>query len=196
MNGETPTDASPAETGPGQAGNSRKSGARPLGQIKEDFRNTIEEIKKKFGLLLELRDRQIKDLTEKLARAERERPKPRLLIVDDAKSTGQIVNRYLEGQRVEVVQVAGDQARKRLGSEDYGAIMLEAASIIEPRVDGLGLCRELCEQGRGGSVIVMSSRPGDRIKGRVEQAGAMFLRKPFQRDQLVRLMRSAVPAVG
>ncbi len=157
-----------------------------------DYDKTVEEIKENYDLLLDLRDHKIEELNEKLANRTHETVKLRLLVVDDAESTSEIMNRYLEGQPVEVVCVAGNQALDHLRCENYDAIMIEATNPIEPNVDGLALCRKLCGSGKGESVIVMSSRPGDKLKNSVAEAGAAFLRKPFRRWQLIELMRNVL----
>jgi CheY-like chemotaxis protein len=168
------------------------STGRPVQDIKEEFGNTVEEIKDKFGLLLELRDRKIGQLEEKLATRRPQRTKSRILIVDDSQSTAEIVDRYLHGQPVELVSVTGSQALEHVHSQEYAAIMLEAASSIEADVNGISLCQELCEGGKAERVIVMSSRPGDKIKNLVEGAGAAFLRKPFSREHVVQLLRDVL----
>ncbi len=109
--------------------------------------------------------------------------------MDDSESTAEIVNRYLHGQPIEVVSVRGAQAREHVRSQKYDVIMLEAASPIEADVDGVSLCLELCEKGKAERIIVMSSRPGDKIKTLAEGAGAAFLRKPFRREHVVQLLR-------
>lgn len=160
--------------------------------IKQDLGNAVGEIKNRFGLLLELRDRKIKKLEQKLASKGSQRAKSRLLVVDDSASTAEILNRHLNGQPVEVVSVEGKQALEHVHSERYHAIMLEATSSIEADVDGLSLCQELCRTGKAENVIVMSSYPGDRVKDLVEEAGAAFLRKPFRREHVVQLLRDFI----
>jgi len=185
-------DAPPDAAARGMEGESDGHGERSVGQIREDFGSTVAELKQKYGTLLEQRDRRIQDLAAKLAEGPPEAPKRRVLIVDNAASTGEIVNHYLEGLPVEVVRVAGDQAPDILRSQEFDAIMIEAACVIEPGVSGLALCRQLCESGDRKNVVAMSSRPGNSIRTCVEEAGAMFLRKPFERAQLVELMRGAL----
>jgi CheY-like chemotaxis protein len=165
---------------------------RSVGQIRENFGLTVAELKQKYGLLLEQRDRRIEDLAAKLAEGPPEKPKCRVLIVDDAESTAAIVNRYLQGFPAEITHIAAAQAREHVRSYEYDAILIEVAGVIEPGVDGMTLCRQLCEGGDRKYVVAMSSRPGDRVKNRVEKAGANFLRKPFRRAQLVQLMQNTL----
>jgi len=158
-------------------------------EIRNEFGNTVNEISNKYDLLLNLRDRRIEDLEHKLAENKQDTSKRRLLIVDNSDSTAAIVNRYLQGLPVEINHVPSHQAHNHTLLQDYDAIMLEAANDIEPNRDGLTLCRQLCEAGQGDRVIVMSSRPGDKVKHCVEQAGAAFLRKPFRREHLMQAIK-------
>ena len=160
-------------------------------EASEQRDGALEEIKENFGLLLDLRDRKIRDLEGKLAKGTPEAVTPRLLVVDDAESTGAIMDRYLEGQAVEVVCVAGSQALERLRSETFDTILLEASTLIAADMDGMTFCRELRGKGQGETIVVMSSRPGNRVRNAVEEAGALFLRKPFKRDKVIEIMRSA-----
>ena len=159
---------------------------RPIAEIQQEFGQTIEDVKQRFGLLLDLRDQRIQELQGELAGAAREKPKPRLLIVDDAESTPEIFHRYLEGQHVELSWTAADEASSHLDSQSYDCVIVEATSVIAPDVDGLDVCRSLCEAGRADKVIVMSSRPGDGAKNTIEEVGARFLRKPFRRAELIK----------
>ena len=158
-------------------------------QAEREYDNTVEEIKENFDLLLEMRDRQIAELQQKVENRTQEKPKLRLLVVDDAESTSDIVNRYLECPPVEVAYAASHHSVDQIRSENYDAIMIEATNVIEPDVDGMAFCGQLCEKGKGQSVIVLSSRPGDRIKNAVEEADATFLRKPFRRGQLIKIVQ-------
>lgn len=192
------SDHYPEETPPNTAtgdmvDNINGLGERSVGEIREEFGSTVTDLKQKYGQLLEQRDRQIRDLSTQLAQAPPVEAKHRVLIVDSAKSTAAIVNHYLEGHPVEIVQVAAGKATEALRSNEYDAIMVETACIVKPGVNGVTLCRQLCEGGDRKTVVAMSSRPGDRIKTSVENAGAMFLRKPFGRSQLVELMRGVLP---
>ncbi len=190
MNDTRATENSVEESA-GENGSKAGGGSgRPIQAIKEDFSNTVGDIKNRFGLLLDLRDRKIKQLEEKLAKGVPPTTKARLLIVDDAESTSQIVGRYLHGQPVEIVSATGHEALEHVHAHKYDAILLEAVSSIQAGVDGLSLCQELCEKGNAAKVVVMSSRPGDRIKNLAEDAGAGFLRKPFKREHVVQLLRN------
>ena len=166
------------------------SALEKAGEARQRCDSTIEEIKENYDLLLEVRDRKIKELQGKIAEGTPETVKPRLLVVDDAESTSAIMNRYLDGQPVEMVCVAGSQSLEQLRSGVFDAIMLEASTSVSEKVDGLTLCQALCKKGKESIVVVTSSRPGDKIKHSVEEAGARFLRKPFKRDEVIEIVRS------
>ena len=166
---------------------------KKAGDAQERCDGIVQEIKEHYDLLLDLRDREIGELKGKLAKRPPAAVKPRLLVVDNAQSMSAIMNRYLEGQTVEVVCVAGSQALAQLRLGAFDAIMLEASTYVSEKVDGLTLCHGLCNEGLGHIVVVTSSRPGDRIRNSVEQAGARFLRKPFKRKDVVEILRNIRP---
>jgi CheY-like chemotaxis protein len=193
MKGAHPGVPSPGETASGAHEDVDGHNARSVGQVREEFGVAVAGLKQKYGSLLEQRDRWIKDLAARLTQEPPEKPRRRVLIVDDAESTVAIVSRYLEGYPVEIAHVAAAQARERLRSHEYDAILVEVACVIEPDVDGMTLCRKLCEGGDRKLVVAMSSSPGDKVKNCVAEAGAIFLRKPFQRAELVKLVQNMLP---
>ena len=182
MNDDHSTQTSPGETAGGQASETGRDYDEPVDAIRERVDGKIDDIKLRFGSIVDAEERKVAELETKHAK------RRRLLVVDDAQSTEDILNGYLEGQPVEIFCTSGNRARALLDSEDYDAIMIEASVVIEPGVEGLDLCRELCGGGKVKSVIVLSSHPGDRIRESVEQAGAAFLRKPFKGLELMRLI--------
>jgi CheY-like chemotaxis protein len=165
---------------------------RSVGEIREEFGSTVVEIKQRYTLLLDERERRIKELATKLAQGPSKPPPRHVLIIDDAESTGAIAVCYLKAEAVEVTRVAAAGARAALQSRAHDAVLIEATCVIEPGVDGLTLARQLRDGGDGKPVVVMSSRPGDKVRVCVEQAGAMFLRKPFGRAQLLELVRGTL----
>lgn len=185
---DAPPAAMPGKTERGTDGHNDRS----LGEIREGFGSTVSDLKQRYGLLLEQRDRQIKDLTTKLIQGPPEKPKRRVLVVDDARSTAEIVSHYLEGHAVEVIQIAASGTAEAIIADEYDAMMIEAACVVEPGVDGAGLCRRLCAQENHKTLILTSSRPGDKVKNDAEKAGARFLRKPFRRAQLLELIRETL----
>ncbi len=192
MNPERAADSAARATSAGGQPESGSEHGRTVEEIRGDFGNTVQEIKEKYTALLELRDRKIQRLEGTLARGARQEAKRRLLLViDDAQSTAEIMGRYLQGRPVKIVCVAGRQALEQLRLRDYDEIVIEAACVVEPDVDGLALFQQVCEDGGSENVIVMSSRPGDSIRNAVEQAGARFLRKPFRPEQLLELLGGA-----
>lgn len=165
---------------------------KSVSDLREDFGHTVSEIKQKFTLLLDLRDQRIKDLEGRIGLEKQEKPNACLLVLDDAQSTTDLLERYLAALPIDVIHVPGDQAHDRFAADDHATIMIEAACSIEPGVDGLSLCRQLCEEGKGDRVIIMSSRPGDTVKKSTEQAGAFFIRKPFRREQLAKIIKETI----
>lgn len=192
MSDENPSNISTGQMTGEEEGRPADKYRNGLDEVKREFGDTVKEVQEHFRVLLELRDDRIAVLDQELAKAQQQRANARVLLIDDAESTVEITDRHLEEYPIDVVGVGGSQAADHLRSESYDAIMIEATSSIKPGVDGMGLFQELCESGKGRSVVVMSSRPGEKIRHAVERAGGAFLRKPFEREQLVGLVSQIV----
>jgi CheY-like chemotaxis protein len=183
----------PAGTAGSMDADAGADGERSVGEIRDEFGSTVSQLKQKYGQLIEQRDRQIQHLASRLAQGPAKQRKRRVLIVDDAKSTAEIVSHYLAGYPITLAHAAAAAALGAVRAHEYDAIFAEAAAVIEPGVDGLTFCRQLCEGSDRKNVVAMSSRPGDRIRESAEKAGVLFLRKPFQREQLLALLRGMLP---
>ncbi len=181
MNDDQSTQTSINETAAGLASEAQQNGDEDVEVIKERVDGKIEGVKQHFGQIVDRRDRKIMEL-------EAGRAKRRVLVIDDGKSTVDILNGYLKGQPVEIIGCSGRRARDSLASGNYDAIMIDESVVIEQGVKGLDLCQELCGFGKVKTVIVMSSHPGDKIRKVAEQTGAAFVKKPFKGLELMQVM--------
>lgn len=181
------TDENSTNTSPGNA--AREEAQRAI----NDRGSTIEQIKESFGLLLDLRDRKIKQLEKKLFEATQKEAKTSLLVIDDALSMAGLMKRYLTGEPMTVVCIASNKAIEHLARKTYDVIMIESTAKVQENMDGVAFCKKfnsrLQKKGKTITMVLMSSRPGEQIKNEAEEAGASFLRKPFNRDQFLTLMR-------
>lgn len=154
---------------------------------------TLKEIRENFKTLLDLRDRKIaeleKQLAELLGQKPQDLPKSKLLVVDDSDSMKDMVAQYLEHEPVEYLCLHGDKV-KNSHLEAHDIWLIEASVKVKDEVDGMSLCSHLCKKGKGNRTVIMSSRPGDKIKDEVEKMGAVFLRKPFKRSELLSVIRA------
>ncbi len=117
-------------------------------------------------------------------------PPARVLVVDDDPDVLAFMELLLcaEGFAAACAR-SGDEALGRLGEGPVDLVLLD---IAMPGCDGLDLCRRI-KSGSGMRdlpVIVLSAYPGDLAASAAQAAGAdHFLRKPFDNDELVALVR-------
>ena len=126
-------------------------------------------------------------------------PRPlAVLVVEDDRLLGRMLTRVLAAEGYEVAHVmTGREALSRWTEKPADVVLLD---LMLPDLDGLDVCRAL----RGGgqpeaSIIVVSARCEASDQERALEAGAgCFLAKPFQTEELLRLVharcRDARPA--
>ena len=121
----------------------------------------------------------------------REREPERILIVDDASDTREVVQRNLEGEGYRVVSspdVAG--AVRILGSVDVDLVITD---LKMPRASGLDLVQHVRENFRESEVMMITGYPS--IEGAVQavKTGAEeYLAKPFTDEELLAAVRRAL----
>ncbi len=148
---------------------------------------TLVETNEHFSLLLDLRDRRIRGLEERLARAGRKRGGLRLLVIDDDPAMPGLMNACLADAPWEAVCIRGSEVLNV--SEVYDMIIIDASAALKPYADGLDLCRLLFESGYGRGFVLMASRSDDRLTRFVRDADLPLLLKPFLRDELLELLQ-------
>ena len=117
----------------------------------------------------------------------------KVLLVDDDQEVLEFLRTLLEVEGYAAV-MAGDAgaALQALRGGDVGLVLLD---IAMPDVDGLQLCRQIKADPRLAevAVVVVSARPGQHVEEEARAAGADdFMRKPFDNDELLSLLRERV----
>jgi len=128
-----------------------------------------------------------------------QRTSHKLLVVDDDPALSRTLRRALtiEGYDVECA-ADGAEALQRLSAIRFDAVLLDVAM---PRLDGLAVCRLMCERRDRTPVLMLTARDavGDRVSG-LDAGADDYLVKPFALDELnarVRaLLRRAAPENG
>ncbi len=130
------------------------------------------------------------DITDQLHGSEAERPRYRVLVVDDSRSSRRALVDYLE-PRGWAVDEAGDglQALKILRAERYDLVLTD---LEMPQLGGLELVRDLRanEETREIPVIMVSSRDDEVFRIEAAQLGVMaYLTKPVSERNLSDVLR-------
>jgi two-component system phosphate regulon response regulator OmpR len=112
------------------------------------------------------------------------KPKTRIMVVDDDGRLRELLNRYLTEQGFSVRAVAeGSDMNRWLVRERYDLIVLD---VMMPNEDGLSICRRLRGAGDKTPIIMLTAKGDDvdRIVG-LEIGADDYLSKPFNPRELV-----------
>ncbi len=118
-----------------------------------------------------------------------------ILCVDDSPSMQQMVKLTLAGAGYQVVQ-AGDGV-EGLAKAKEGAVSLVITDLNMPRMNGLGLIKELrlLPTYKGVPIIFLTTESDATLKAEAKAAGATgWITKPFQQDQLIGVVRKVIGA--
>lgn len=113
----------------------------------------------------------------------------RLLVVEDESRVRSFLERGLKEAGFSVDSAADGEAGLRLALlNPYDVVVLD---LMLPRLDGLGLIRELRSAGRATPVLVLSARDevGDRVRG-LDAGADDYLSKPFAFAELLARLRA------
>lgn len=117
----------------------------------------------------------------------------RILVVDDDRASGRLVEKYL--QRAGYETVVRHDGRAGVEEALSSPPDLVLADVMMPSLDGLGLTRELRASAatRELPVILLSARGDleDRVNG-LDQGATDYLVKPVDRDDLLARVRAAL----
>ncbi len=118
-----------------------------------------------------------------------------VLVVDDDVEVLDFLEVLLSVEGISAVRADGAEAALRHLAEL--AIGLVLVDIAMPGLDGLELCRRIRATPKTQKlpVVVLSARPGQVAESEAMAAGAdHFLHKPFDNDELVKLVRAKLGA--
>ncbi len=113
--------------------------------------------------------------------------RPTVLIAEDEPSLRALIRRMLEGAGYSVIDASnGAEALDRCRST---RVELVITDVRMPYFDGISLVHHLAQLSRAPFFLVISARdlPGEL------PSGAVFLRKPFTRDALLRHVQLLLP---
>lgn len=121
----------------------------------------------------------------------------KVLVVDDDQDVLEFLQTLLAVENV--TALAASDASEALQALQSGGICLVLLDVAMPGIDGLQLCRQIKADPRTGGVpvVVVSARPGQHVEAAALAAGADdFLRKPFDNEELLALVRSRLESRG
>ena len=115
----------------------------------------------------------------------------KILLVDDDPGIRLSVQRSLEfeGYRVTTAE-DGEAALIAIAAAQYDCVILD---ISMPRLDGLGVCRRLRQDGNDIPVLVLTARDSwsDKVAG-LDAGADDYLAKPFQTEELIARLRALI----
>lgn len=118
-------------------------------------------------------------------------PAPAVLVVEDDIVTRALIEGFLtsEGYSVALAQDGAD-ALIQLGRRAYDAVLLD---INVPTLDGLKILQIMSEKGIATPAIFVTALPDEELEARGFELGAAdFIRKPVQKDVLLRRIGNAI----
>jgi len=119
---------------------------------------------------------------------------PTVLVADDSDFFRGQIQRLVEGVGCRVLPAADGQAAWEILDSHAGEIALVATDIEMPRLDGLGLTRQIRADKRFASlpIIALSSLAGEEEIARGMQAGVSEYQVKLNKDELIESIRKAV----
>ncbi|MBN1609033.1 MAG: sigma-54-dependent Fis family transcriptional regulator [Polyangiaceae bacterium] len=123
------------------------------------------------------------------------RPTARVLVVDDDPALLYTLKEILESEGLEVL-TARDGLEGEKAFED-SPVPLVVTDLRMPGLDGIQLLRRLLDRAAAPKVIVITAHGSERQAVEAMKAGAYdYLRKPFEMDELLAVVRRAIQVVA
>ena len=119
----------------------------------------------------------------------------RILVVDDEPALRDSVARSLRFEGYNVVTASdGVEALERLDQERPDAVVVD---VMMPRLDGIGVCRQMREKGDRTPVLMLTARDAvrDRVTG-LDAGADDYLVKPFAYEELLARLRAMLRRSG
>ena len=115
----------------------------------------------------------------------------RILLVEDEPEAARLLAKGLREQAYAVDLAAdGRAAVFRAQTTDYDAVILD---LILPKLDGLGVCRELRSAGSSVPILMLTAR--DAVQSRIaglDSGADDYLTKPFDFNELLARLRAVI----
>lgn len=117
--------------------------------------------------------------------------RPLVLIVEDEPDMLLLLRLTLEDAGFDTCLAAdGETALRRIDAERPDLVLLD---LMLPVLDGWGVLAELATRSAGPPVVICSATDGRRERTRAAELGAAaFVSKPFEVDDLVRVLRETL----
>ncbi|HEX8362243.1 MAG TPA: response regulator [Longimicrobium sp.] len=120
---------------------------------------------------------------------------PVVLIVDDDEGARRIAAEILRRSGYTVLQAAAGTEAISVSWQHDGALDLLLTDIVLPGMNGVQLASRIADQRPGIAVVFMSGRPEvDAVRYGVLAPSYPFLPKPYGVDELLAIVRAALPA--
>jgi DNA-binding response OmpR family regulator len=117
-----------------------------------------------------------------------EKPKRRVLIVEDEQDLARIVKRHVETLGCQVRIAGTGEDALALADEDFDLVLLD---VMLPGIDGLEVCRRLRSMNLYMPVLMLTARSSDIDKVMGLESGADdYLTKPFSMQELLARIRA------
>jgi two-component system, OmpR family, response regulator MprA len=113
----------------------------------------------------------------------------RILVVDDDLAVCRSIDRALRLEGYEVATVStGREALEAVAQNSPDALVLD---LQLPDLDGLQVCRRICEAGNDTPILMLTARHGidDRVQG-LDAGADDYLVKPFALEELLARLRA------
>jgi DNA-binding NtrC family response regulator len=118
----------------------------------------------------------------------------RVLVVDDDPGVRYTLREILESDGIAVEEAADGAAA--LAAHEARPVPLVVTDLRMPGMDGMELLRRLSALPRAPRVVVLTAHGSERQAVEAMKAGAYdYFRKPFEKDELLAVVRRAVEAV-
>jgi two-component system, NtrC family, response regulator AtoC len=120
--------------------------------------------------------------------------KPRVLVVDDEPNLRKVLGALLQQAGNEVVtEPDGESGLARVKSSPRGTFDVVISDLRMPGMDGMQLLKALVEEDPGLPVIILTAHGTVDTAVEAVKSGAFdFLEKPFDRDQIDKILSKAV----
>ena len=117
----------------------------------------------------------------------------RLLVVDDEEFNREIIREYLEDEDCDLFEAeSGEQAQVMLEAGDFDAVLLDR---MMPGIDGIEVLQRIKENPRLSDLPVVfqtAAAAADQLAEGLRLGAHYYLTKPYRRDALAAVVRSAL----